>query len=30
MSNMAQSGVVSTFGSMNDPSPPIFKEDENK
>ncbi len=24
MSNMAQSGVVSTFGSMNDPSPPIF------
>ena len=30
MSNMAQSGAVSTFGSMNDPSPPIFKEDENK
>jgi hypothetical protein len=24
MSNMAQAGAVSTFGSMNDPSPPIF------
>jgi hypothetical protein len=30
MSNMVQSGAISTFGSMNDPSPPIFKEDENK
>lgn len=30
MSNMAQAGAVSTFGSMNDPSPPIFKEDGNK
>ena len=26
MSNMEKSGAVSTFGSMNDPSPPIFKE----
>jgi len=30
MSNMTQAGAVSTFGSMNDPSPPIFKEDDNK
>ena len=26
MSNMTQAGAISTFGSMNDPSPPIFKE----
>lgn len=30
MATMAQGGAVSTFGTMHDPSPPIFKEDENK
>ena len=27
MSNMTQDGAVSTFGSMKDPAPPLFKED---
>jgi hypothetical protein len=27
MSNMAEGGAVSTFGSMKDPAPPLFKED---
>jgi hypothetical protein len=28
MTNMAKGGAVSTFGSMEDPAPPLFKHDE--
>lgn len=28
MTNMAAGGAVSTFGSMEDPAPPLFKEDD--
>jgi hypothetical protein len=28
MSNIAEGGAISTFGSMKDPAPPLFKEDD--